>query len=157
MTTIEELKTEREHFVAEQLKFNPNANKQVLKFIAEFMYKGTPDVSLEQSAETIYDTFAAGYCYYFAHMLELAFNRGKVCWAAPFGHFVWVDIDNTPYDISGVYDGEAETFIPERYLGDAVKDFKHVPDDAYNATDKEIAQIMERYKYDIKKSQDTPK
>ena len=55
--------------------------------------------------------------------------------------------DNTPYDISGVYDGEAETFIPEHYLGDAAKDFKHVPDDTYNATEQEIAQIMKQYKY----------
>lgn len=42
------------------------------------------------------------------------FGRGEVCWAAPFGHFIWLD-NETPYDIEGVYYGESLYFIPESY------------------------------------------
>lgn len=54
--------------------------------------------------EIIWQTFTAGYCYYFAVMLKDAFQRGEICWCAPYGHICWVDDNGVPYDISGVCD-----------------------------------------------------
>ena len=100
-------------------------NKDVLTFIYEFGYSQGMS---EESYEVLRSTFRAGYCYYFAHMLKLAFGRGECCIAAPFGHMVWVDDDDKiPYDVEGVYDGEAVYFIPEFYLGKDIEDFMHVP------------------------------
>ena len=91
--------------IEEQKRYYSDANETVLEFIAEFSNRGSPDVRVEDSYEAIRSTFRAGYCYYFAHMLKLAFGRGCVCWAAPFSHIVWVDTDGMPYDIEGVYAG----------------------------------------------------
>ena len=61
--------------------------------------------------------FRGGYCWYFAHMLQLAFHRGTVCWACPCSHFVWMDEDNVCWDIQGrVCKDEYSFFIPESYL-----------------------------------------
>ena len=60
-------------------------------------------------------------------MLKLAFKRGEVCWAAPYGHMVWVDDDGIPYDISGVDDSDTNDYIPEFMMESTVKDFRHVP------------------------------
>ena len=119
-------------------------DKDVLEFIDTFM----SNVANVNEQEVLRKTFRAGYCYYFAHMLKKAFGRGKVCWAAPFGHMVWVDTDGTPYDVEGVYYGEAQWFIPESYLGDCIWDFMHVPNKTYNATQKDLDSIIEKYKKD---------
>lgn len=99
---------------------HPKADEQVLQFVYDFrtMQKS------EAAEDAIYTQFESGYCYYFAHMLKLAFKRGEVCWAAPYGHMVWVDDDGIPYDISGV------------------KDFRHVPGVVNNTTDQKIAQMV---------------
>ena len=88
--------------------------EQVLEFINKFAgYDKEP----EYNWEVIRKKFRAGYCYYFAHMLDLAFKgRGSVCLAAPFGHFVWIDSDKKIYDIEGEYKGEAYYFIPETFI-----------------------------------------
>ena len=99
------------------------------------------DLGHPDEQESLREKFRCGYCYYFAHMLQTAFNRGTVCWAAPFGHFVWVDEDAdkyaTDYDKIKVYDIEGkynpkdhDTFylIPEKYLGEHVRDFLHTPE-----------------------------
>lgn len=99
---------------------HPKADEQVLQFVYDFrtMQKS------EAAEDAIYTQFESGYCYYFAHMLKLAFKRGEVCWAAPYGHMVWVDDDGIPYDIS------------------VVKDFRHVPGVVNNTTDQKIAQMV---------------
>lgn len=115
-----------------------NADEQVLKFIYDFrnMQKS------EQAEEVLYQQFSSGYCYYFAHMLQTAFGRGEVCWAAPYGHIVWVDENGTPYDISGVNDSDTNDFIPEYVMGKTINDFKHVDGICHNTSDQEIAQIV---------------
>lgn len=92
-------------------KNNPNVNKQVLRFIKNFT---THAAATEKEYEIIRQTFRTGYCWHFAHLLKTTFGRGEVCWAAPFGHFIWLD-NETPYDIEGVYYGESLYFIPESY------------------------------------------
>lgn len=99
----------------------------------------------DDSTGTIISLFRGGYCYYFAHLLQIAFNSGTVCWAAPFGHFVWVNND-IPYDIEGIYEGEAFYLIPETYIEDYVHEFKHIPSDKRSSkiSTKEI--LIERIK-----------
>ena len=75
-------------------------------------------------------------------MLKLAFKRGEVCLAAPYGHMVWVDDDGMPYDISGVDDSDTNDYIPEFMMESTVKDFRHVPGVVNNTTDQKIAQMV---------------
>lgn len=70
--------------------------------------------------------YEAGYCWHFAHMLKNVFERGEVCWAAPFSHFCFVDNDGVAYDGGGRYSGEALYMIPENYCGKYIEAFKHI-------------------------------
>lgn len=47
-------------------------------------FKITHQVTVEASVETIRSLFEAGYCYYFAKMLEDAFPGGVACLCYPF-------------------------------------------------------------------------
>lgn len=134
-------------FIDENMKFFPNANKNVLQFIADFLYHGVPDLSLEDSAESIRSTFRAGYCYYFAIILKEAFGRGHICWAAPFSHIVWVDINGVPYDIEGVNCSECDYYIPIEYLGDSISSFKHIP--GIKESVEEANVIIRRFEADL--------
>lgn len=115
-----------QRLVTENLQYAPNANEEVLRFIGNFLFHGVPEVPLETSCESIRSTFRAGYCYYFAIMLRAAFQRGKICHAYPFSHIVWLDDNDIPYDVEGVYFGEAEKFVPIELLEDDIEGFKHV-------------------------------
>ena len=112
---------------------------EVLEFISQFYNKFTGD------EDSLRMQFRAGYCWHFAHMLKATFDRGEVCWAAPFGHFVWCDTDGTPYDVEGLYCGEASCFVPESYMGNALLDFKHIPGKGFNASISDLESILNRY------------
>lgn len=75
-------------------------------------------------------------------MLKAAFNRGEICWAAPFGHIVWVDENGIPYDISGVNESETDDYIPEYMMGNTILDFKHIAGKVHNTSDQEIAEMV---------------
>lgn len=128
--------------INEALTWTPSANRDVLEFIFNFAYCNGIN---EEAYEHIRSAFRAGYCYYFANMLKLAFNRGECCLAAPFGHIIWVDEDDTPYDIEGVYTGEATFFIPISYLGVNIEDFMHVPDKNHYNTKEECMDMIYKY------------
>ena len=148
MTDLNEIKNKLvNEFVANNLKNNQNADITVLQFIADFMYVGHDKNNMMRRADYLTETFRAGYCYYFAHILQKAFPNGSVCWAAPFGHLIFM-YAHIPYDIEGVYVGEAEYFIPEEYLGRTVEDFLHIRGVAHNATEQELTHIIEKYKKD---------
>ena len=85
-----------------------NVNEKIIEFIGNF-YKSN-DKSHEE-CEVIRKQFRNGYCYHFAVILRDLFPGGEMCIAAPFGHIVYV-YENIPYDVEGVYDGEATDFIP---------------------------------------------
>ena len=129
-------------FVRQNSKRHPKADSRVLTFIAEFLTATGTDL---RNMETIRQLFRAGYCYYFALILKEAFPDGEVSWAAPFGHIVYV-YQGIPYDIDGVYKGDVMEYIPVKYLGKAIDDFRHIPDVAYNATEQELAKIMFDYR-----------
>lgn len=115
-------------------------------FINEFM---ECSAITEDEQEVIRSLFRAGYCYYFAHLLENAFNRGTVVWAAPFGHICWQDVDGKVYDIEGEYDGEAYYMIPEKFMEDKypgiMLDFKHLPNLSYGANVQTLISIMKDF------------
>lgn len=113
------------------------------KDVLTFIYNVLTHCDLDGS-EYIRELFRSGYCYYFAHMLQLAFSRGDVAWAAPFGHFVWIDEDRIPYDIDGVYTEKALKFIAEKELGEFVHDFLHVDEKVCNMSKSEIELVMRR-------------
>ena len=77
---------------------------QAERFLAEYMLRELHVISGKEAAdkdvisfiegflgdhEIIWQTFTAGYCYYFAVMLKDAFQRGEICWCAPYGHICW--------------------------------------------------------------------
>lgn len=121
------------------------ADETVARFIADVLLADGP-----RGSESIRTLFRAGYCYYFAHILRLAFDRGQVCWTAPYGHFVWVDDNGNPYDVEGLYVGEATHFVPEGYLGDAVNDFRHMPGLCHGTSDEEIKRMINEYEASAK-------
>lgn len=117
--------------------------KNPIQFINKFV-SNNPD--------ELCSVFSNGYCWYFAHMLKHYFGRGEVCIAAPLGHMVWVDLDNTPYDIYGVNCSECDYYIPERYLGNSIEDFMHVRSLTAFATAEDVERIIEEYRADIGRS-----
>jgi len=140
-------KEKRDIFVANQLKWSPNANEQVLQFIYNFAWH---KASTETEHEQIRCLFMDGYCYYFATMLKTAFKRGEICWCAPYGHFVWLDTNGVPYDIEGVSTAEAKYYIPETYIEDGLADFMQVPGVTFNASKEYINVAIKQYEFDVK-------
>lgn len=138
---MDKQKQEIEAAVQTALQYHPKADRRILLFIETFR-RGTGNGTVNQ--EIIRTLFRDGYCYYFALMLKDAFPEGEICWAAPFGHIVFVH-NGIPYDIGGVYCGEPEDFIQVRYMEETIDDFRHVPGVECNATEQQIARIMVRY------------
>lgn len=123
---------EKQKFITQNLALN--GEPQIIKFIANFVYFDDQDV---------HNRFKNGYCYYFAKMLSTAFPGGYIAWAVPFGHLVYM-YNQVPYDIEGVYPGEATEFIPEIFLGEAINDFKHNGHD-FNANQAQLDKIIDHY------------
>lgn len=132
-------------FISETKSREANADEIVLGFIYDFAWR---KAASEEEYEIIRSLFMDGYCYYFATMLKTAFNRGEICWCAPFGHFVWVDENGVPYDIEGVSTAEAEYYIPEEYIHEGLDDFKHVPGKNFGATKAYLRNVIEKYTKD---------
>lgn len=109
------------------------------------LFHGVPRVTTNDSVETIRSLFEAGYCYYFAKMLEDAFPGGTVCLCYPFGHIVYV-YEGVAYDISGVTDAEYESFIPLTWMRDGVNDFRHVPGIKCSLTPDKLEDLVQKYK-----------
>ena len=114
----------RQKWIEQRIEMGGDSD--VIRFIADVLFHGGNGVTAEDSVETIRCLFEAGYCYYFAKMLEDAFPGGQVCLCYPYGHVVYV-FGGVAYDIGGVSDAEYEMYIPFYELGDATADFKHVP------------------------------
>ena len=127
-------------FVQSSLKVCPKADKQVLYFIANFIYHGGVDAD-----GVIYNQFRAGYCLHFAMILKEMFQDGEVCWCAPYGHMVYMHKD-IPYDIEGVSSSDCDYFIPISFIKDGIKDFMHIPGVSFNASEEYINNAIERYK-----------
>lgn len=90
-------------FTENDERYKDVVNMEVIKFIDSIT--DFPDRNGKVS-ENIEHLFCAGYCYYFANMLQLAFG-GTVCWVQDKGHVVWLDgtdvFNDIAYDVTGVY------------------------------------------------------
>lgn len=117
--------------------------QEVLDFINNFKNHSNVPYYIER-------LFRSGYCYYFAEILKSAFNRGELCWCAPLGHIIWMDIDRIPYDIEGINQSDCLAYIPIKYMGDAINDFKRT-DKCFNASKNDIIQIIQKYYKDNNK------
>lgn len=131
------------------LDVNNGGDPAVIQFINNFYARHTGgDVGIE----VLRKTFMSGYCWYFAHMLKLAFDSGEVCWCAPFGHFVWCNEykgRDYAYDVEGVSIAEADHYIPEYYLGDLINAFKHASSKDIVVHKPEIDAVIHKYLVDI--------
>lgn len=124
----------------------PNADDTVLAFIEDFTtLQGIFD---DTKASTVQTLFSNGYCYHFALILKNIFERGEICWCAPYGHICWVDDNKVPYDIYGICDSECDYYIPVSYISKGLDDFKHIKGKIYNASQEYIDNAIEKYKED---------
>lgn len=115
--------------------------KTIEQFIDDFIT--SQNTYIEHGEEALRHTFRAGYCYYFAKMLEVAYPGGEVCNCFPYGHMVY-SYKGKYYDIEGEYKQDCDYLIPERFLGDAVKDFMHNGSDN-GTTKEELTGILQSY------------
>lgn len=134
--------------------------EQVLSFIDSIYNHFLPEPKYNDNRQPVYDEneiaivkdtlhnfFRAGYCYYFATILKVAFKRGKIVWMAPFSHIAWQDADGTIYDVEGEYVGEAFYAIPEDYCSFHMLGFLHSPayPDTHYSTKDELIDIVKAY------------
>ena len=63
--------------------------------------------------------------------------RGVVCFAYPSLDIVWVDNDNTAYDINGIY-MDYDKLINVDLLCEGIIDYKHVPSVVSNIDPEEL-------------------
>lgn len=110
-------------------KYKDAVNMHVIAFIDAVV--NFPGVN-GKSSTIITQFFSAGYCYYFANILKMAFG-GRVCWVQDYSHIVWVDCKanatlddiqaSIAYDITGVFE-EYTRLWPIEYLGDGIIPYK---------------------------------
>lgn len=135
-----------ESMIKRNKEFDKEANEIVLRFIFEFLLHASKTM---EDVEIVRSLFRAGYCYYFAQILNDAFNdQGEICWCAPYGHICWVDNNGVPYDIEGICTSEAVYYIPIGYLENSIMDFKRIPGRGYNASKTEVINIIRNYEDD---------
>lgn len=135
----------RDYFIKSNLDRNPNADKTVLEFISNFL---TSNVWHPDHYTGKEEVFRNGYCWYFAHMLQLAFECGEVCWCAPYAHFVWMK-DGIAYDVDGVNEYLSNYhIIPEEYAKEIIDDFKHIPGRKDIINGSLVNKIVHRYSVD---------
>ena len=118
---------------------------QVIEFIEQFKDYSEVPFSMER-------LFRNGYCYYFAALLKEAFNRGQICWCAPYSHIVWLDDDGIAYDIEGQNVSDCIAYIPIEYLGEAgIDSFKKMNNFVFNPSKEDITGYIEKYYSDNNK------
>ncbi len=88
--------------------YYPDADPEVIRFTHRFL---THNNQSKCDVQMLQRHFGGGHSYYFAQLLQANFNRGKVCIAAPYARFVWLD-NNIPYTIEGIYNSCVQKFIP---------------------------------------------
>jgi len=110
--------TKKLNWIESQLEQFKESKREIITFIADILYHGEDNDSIRK-------LFTAGYCYYFAKILEDAFG-GEVCWHKEYSHIVWRDENGCCYDIEGVfYDYEDDTIVPVSVLEDKLEFFRH--------------------------------
>lgn len=121
---VEEKKKEWLNFYKDNPEYK-NVNMKVLQFINEITFFPNLDCNSDGCIDHL---FSNGYCYYFAQILNTAFQGGTICWSVDRGHIVWLDgtdlQNDIAYDITDVYE-DYEELHPVSYLGTTLVDFLH--------------------------------
>lgn len=121
--------------------------KSIKEFIEDFLTRQNNYITTDNNhaEEIIRHQFRAGYCYYFAKMLQIAYPNGRVCLAYPFGHFVY-EYENKYYDIEGENKGDdVEYFIPESFIpANMLGDFLHNGTE-HNTSKEELNELKEKW------------
>lgn len=142
----EAIKLNNEKIKWETKYIKMGGDKDVIHFIANVLFHGALGVRIEDSIETIRSLYEAGYCYYFARMLEEAFPGGQVCLCFPYGHIVYI-YDGIAYDICGISDAEYEMYIPVTELDEALVGFKHISKQTVTVSRDDLRRIGERCRH----------
>lgn len=140
---VEEGEQLKQKFINDCTKLG--ADKNVIAFIADIRFHNVFHVEIDKSVETIRSLFEAGYCYYFAKMLEDVFPGGVICCCYPFSHIVYV-YQRFAYDIGGISNAEYDMHVPIVELGDFINDFRHLPDTSAGIDEDQFARIGTRVK-----------
>lgn len=139
---MEETRNYKQEWIDFYITKYKGCRKDVIEFIADILYHSNPDES-----EEVRLLFSAGYCYYFAKMLQDAFG-GEVCWHRGYGHIVWKDETDCCYDINGVFDDYYENDIVSlSELGQDLENFRHrgkkICDDTPLLTEEQVTKVKE--------------
>lgn len=116
-----------EDFSGAYMKEFPKANKYILQFIEDMIFK----TGIE-GAGYIITLFCKGYCYYFAKILKEAFPNGTIWFSPENTHIVFVDgenpINSFYYDARGVVtDISAGELCPIEIFGELIINYMHLP------------------------------
>ena len=104
------------------------------------------DKSFEERQSPIVKMFTEGWCYYFARILEDAYPGGTLCLLKGHGHIVYL-YENKFYDITGELTNPRNKYIPIKYFGILICDFKQCYTGG-GATRAEVLKCVERAKKD---------
>lgn len=138
--------------LAQEMTDFPNADENVLQFIFSFLCSHATDIDDVAHVRKI---FIDGYCYYFAVILQNAFPGGTIVWCAPYGHIAY-EYKDVVYDIEGVNVSDVEDYIPIKYIGERIGEFKHVPGTHFNFEETSTNDINEMID-NFKKEKETEK
>ena len=72
------------------------------------------------------------------------FPGGEICLCFPYGHVVYV-YNKVVYDVEGISTAEYDMLIPIDFIGDAIKDFKHVRSEVFDSTPDDLVRIKEEW------------
>ena len=114
-------------------------------FIDEF--RNSQADYVEDGDECVRHLFRAGYCYYFAKILQTAYPGGQVCLAFPKKHFVY-KYAGQAWDIEGQYADEAWWIDEAEIPNNVLRPFKHLSGNP-NAY-KDVDAWMEQMKTELK-------
>ena len=130
----------------------------ILTFIQEFVY-GKDELAAGHAVDpgSLIRQFNIDYSWHFAHILKNVFGNdsGEVYLCPPLKQFTFGRMykkNMCYYNINGLFAKNAQNcYIPEDYLGPAIVDYTHRPDDRYDITRKELNAIIEKFNADVEK------
>lgn len=129
-------------FVYDNISINYKVDKQIIWFIANFLYHLDLDY-----VESIRSQFRTGYCLHFAMMLKDLFKTGEICWYAPYGHMIYMH-NGIPYDIEGINTSDCKYYIPISYIQEGIRDFVRIPGVIFDASEDYIQKVIAQYEID---------
>ena len=132
---------EKKEWLLNQYRNEPQADEEVLRFIANFVFHENGKTG--KGMEAVKNLFSEDYCWHFAHMLKIVFGRGQIYCTGNEHHFVWRDTKTAGiilYDINGIYHTH-KILVPEEELEENLQEIKKPEGD--NGTEAET-NIMQR-------------